>query len=49
VSNTCWTLFESEHLWKEAINHIAVFGTNNVILKGIRYKKIGELSFQFVD
>ena len=26
-----------QYLWIEAINHIAVFSPNNVILRGIRY------------
>ena len=29
--------FVLQYLWNEAINHIAVFSPNNVILKGIRY------------
>ena len=35
-------LAERQYLWKEAINHIAVFSPNNVKLWGIRWanKKI---------
>ena len=29
--------FVLQYLWNEAINHIAVFSLNNVILRGIRY------------
>jgi len=35
-----WTknenLIERQYLWKEAINHIAVFSPNTVILRGVR-------------
>ena len=31
------TLFERQYLWNAAINHIAVFRTSDVILRGIRY------------
>ena len=29
-------VFERQYLWKEAINQVFVFSTNNVIIRGIR-------------